>query len=160
MLLSRSLLHRGIAETLIEPPMMAVGVLRYVAPIGPVVRSVICRLRLRNDLRDGLPRPPAVRLDIIDVDHHVLGIRAAERPGTAAEGPFGAGLPLRAGDQDNSFAEHELGMHDAAIVIFDLETNFEPERVAEPVDRLGGVFVIKPGGDPRAAGRCGFPTYA
>src|SRR6267143_1109325 len=100
---ARSLLHRGVAQTLIEPPMVALGVLGLVAPIGPVLLAVVGRLRLHDDLRAGLPRPPAVRLHVVDVDHHVLGIPSADRPRAPAEGPVGAIVPLRAGDHDQPF---------------------------------------------------------
>src|SRR5207245_1245773 len=59
---------------------------------------------------------------------------------------------LGGGDHDDSVVEHELRMHDAAIVPFDLDADFKPERLAEPVDRLGGVFVIEGRRDSRPAG--------
>src|SRR5882762_6240912 len=37
---ARSLLYLGVAETLIEPPMVTLGILGLVAPVGPVVLAV------------------------------------------------------------------------------------------------------------------------
>jgi hypothetical protein len=48
--------------------MMAVEVLRLVAPIAPVLFSIVGRCGLRNDLRAGFPRSLAMRLNVVHVD--------------------------------------------------------------------------------------------
>src|SRR2546422_4900126 len=47
--LRAGLLRGSIPETLIEPPVMTLGVLRLVAPIGPVLFTVVGRLQLHDD---------------------------------------------------------------------------------------------------------------
>src|SRR2546422_3166302 len=105
--------------------MMAVEILGFIAPITPIIRSMVGSCRFRNDLCAGFPRSFEVRLHVVDVDHHTLSVCSANRPWTLSK------IPLFAADHNDAFAEHQFGMRDAAIVGFDLQTDFKPECVAE-----------------------------
>ena len=64
----------------VEPPVVTLDVRAFVAPIGPVFLAVLGGGRLGDDGGAGLSRALAVRLHVVDVDHHVLGVAAADRP--------------------------------------------------------------------------------
>ena len=114
--------------------------------------------RLVDDLGARRARPLAVRVHVVDVHHHVLGVAAADRLRTAKT-PALLDAHLLVADHHHTVAEHELGVLDPTALL-DLESDLEPERVAQPVDRLGGVLVIEPGRDPGQPFGVGFMSLS
>src|SRR2546423_8654369 len=135
-----SCLRFRVAQALVEPPVVAAEVFAFVAAVAPVLLAVVRGLRLRDDPRARLARAPAVRLDVVHVDHEVLRVEAVDLAGAAAV--RGLLALLRFADHDQTFAEAELGMLDAAAVALHLEADFEAERAAEPVDGLARFLVV------------------
>src|SRR5450631_4092933 len=62
------------AQTLRDPPEVSLGIERPVASIGPMALAVVVDLGLVDDLRARGPRPRAVGVHVVHVDHHALGV--------------------------------------------------------------------------------------
>lgn len=120
---------------------MSADVLGKVASIGPVFFTVIGRRWLLHNPCAGLPSSIAVRVNVVDINHHVLCIRSADGLRALAKGISRSRVLFWPADHDEAIAEQEFGVQNAAILSLDPQTDLEPERFAEPVDRFAGVFV-------------------
>src|SRR5437762_10929366 len=129
---------------------MSFEVLALVAPVGPVVLAVVGGLRFGHDPGTGGARLGAVRLDVVDVHHHVLGVDPSCRAGGAAI--WGLLLLFGLGHHDQAVAVDELGVFDAAALTLHLEADLEAECAAEPVDRFRRVAIVDRRGDPGPVG--------
>src|ERR1044071_776061 len=90
----------------------------------------------------------AVGIDIVDIEAQLRRVDAIDLPGRLA--PRSPALDVAGGDQ--SSAEHQLGMLDLACFAVDAELDLEAERLAEEVDRLGGLAIAEARRHPRPAG--------
>src|SRR5258708_28659881 len=141
-----------IAQALHEPPDVALGILRAVASIGPVIVAVVVGHGLAEDLGAGGPRSRAVRLDVVHEDGEAARVLALDllrtREKLLPRFFFGVGRRGRS-HHDESFAEHELAVLDSTALSLDLESHFEPECATQPVDGRSWILVINVGADAR-----------
>jgi len=95
-----------------------------------------------------------VRVDVVDEEADLLGVRSAEILRALLTG-LPRLLPVTAPHHDEPFAVRELRVDDLARVALDLQAHLEPERVAEPVDRRGRILVVDRLRHARPTGGCG-----
>jgi hypothetical protein len=88
-----------------------------------------------------------VCIDIVDVEAQLRRVDAVDLLRWFAPRP----TALDVAGRDQSSAEHKLGVLDLARFAVDAELDLEAERLAEEVDRLGGLAIGDARRHPRPA---------
>lgn len=100
-------------------------------------------------------RARAVQVHVINIDHDGLSVGATQRLRTARDATVIRGL-TRLSNHDHTLAIQQLGVLYAACFRQNLQTHFEPECTAQPVDGPQRIVIKNCNGYSRPSRRCVF----